>query len=475
MSTRVSLHCRAEAIALCLILTLMMSLSLASTARAEGDEERQGPRLPDPTYLLEDIEIIGDIKTTRSVVSDLLALELEQEVNVAVLNEARLRLLASGLFETAQFGLEAGSKRGFVVLVVTLEERNSILLSDLFLGSSARSPFWGGFGLVEGNFFGTGHSARMAFVASDEQFAIELGYQVPKLFSTDFSFGVHLHSSASTEWAHPLVARPELGREPFELDTVRLASRLSFGYAFSSAFSLFLDLRNDYLDSSSPFPELTHKLLHNGQSVLSSAILASELDTRDDPIMPRRGLRWHASVEGSSADFLSNYDFLKLLTQLHLAWEFVPGHVLRGFAMAGGIFGDAPYFDRFFVGDFDDLIPSRSLGLNFSARAPIDFFNSGADQLSYETILLAVACEYAIPLLERIDWIYRMEFFVSAGLFAATTPADERSEVQLGLLPSHGPRGAFPFDLSANLGLRVETPIGIFGLSFANALSLIPF
>ena len=111
-------------------------------------------------------------------------------------------------------------------------------------------------------------------------------------------------------------------------------------------------------------------LIMQGSSTLSTASLTAEYDTRDDPVMPSEGVRFNVSAEGSTDALVSDYAFLKLVAQSNLAWEFVPGHILRATLFGGAILGDAPYFERFYVGDFDDLLPSRNLGLGFATRPP---------------------------------------------------------------------------------------------------------
>src|SRR5690606_21678451 len=201
--------------------------------------------------------------------------------------------------------------------------------------------------------------------------------------------------------------------------------------------------------------ERLETLLVPGQSVLASAALTVELDTRDDPVIPRRGIRVNVSAEGSTSEVLSDYDHLKLLAQFNAALEFLPGHILRFDLVGGAIFGDAPFFERFFVGDFDDLIPARSLGLNFASRPAVDFFNTGADQLGYENFVFRGSVEYAIPIDIDVSWLYRTEFFLGAGVWGATTAEDDRGEVIIGLEPEPGVRDPFPVDLTVDLGLRV--------------------
>jgi len=445
-----------------------------SLAAQDTHEEQQGPRLPDPVYILERVELVGEFSTSKDLIHETLALELGQEVNVSILTQAQLRLLATGFFRTAQFGLEPGSERGNVIVRVVLEERNTILLSDLFLGTSQRSDFWGGLDVLDSNIFGIGHTARAAFVTSGDEFAFEVSYVDPTIFASPVSMGFTAHFSRGGEQAFPVVAADLNTPSSFEVDVLRAGGRLSNGLFILPQLGLFLDLRVEGLKSDSPFDDLLESQLQPGTSWLSTAALAVELDTRDDPVMPRNGVRLNLSAEGAHPSVVGDYQYLRLLGQLNFATEFLPGHILRLDLVGGTIIGEAPFFERFFVGDFNDLLPSRNLGLNFASRPAADFFNTGTDQLGYENNILRASAEYAIPLTEGIDWVYRSEFFLGGGLYAATTSDADAARVILGVEPMPGPRDPFPFDLTINLGLRVETSIGIFGLSFANGLALVP-
>ena len=456
-----------------LILFTCFGLVQAPSLYAEAPDA--GVHLPDPIYLLEEIELSGSYSTSDEAVINALGLELDQQVNMVILKEARLRLLSTGFFEQAQFGLEPGSERGKVVLHIELIERNTLLLADIFLGASEVYPFWAGLDLVEGNFLGTGHSLRGAFVASAGQLAVELGWFNPTLLGSDFSIGFTGHGSTGREEMYPLVAVPS-GMDPYNLELNRLGGRLSFGWLASEDIGLYLDLRGEYLNAqtSAPYTELLNDLIELGDGTLSVLALTFDFDTRDDPVIPREGLRFNLSAQGSSEAMGSDYDYIKVLGHSLWAWEFVPGHILRLSGAGGAIWGQAPYFERFFIGDFNDLVPARNLGRNFANQSGPDFFNTGADQISYENFIFRVSAEYAIPIDLKLSWVYRTEFFLGSGLVGATTPEADRAELMLGIEPEPGLRDPMPLDLSVDLGLRVETSIGIFGFSFANGMALVP-
>jgi outer membrane protein insertion porin family len=464
------------------VAALMSSLWLVSPAFADEGARLTEPftkpstKLPDPTYTLESVEIIGDTRTSPAVIVDTLDLRPGQPVNVSILREARLRLLATGYFRQAQFGMSPGSDKGRVILQITVEDRNTYLLSDLFIGSSRRSPFWGGLDIVDGNFLGYGQAARAAFVAGFDQYGFEVGWADPTLGASNISLAFRLHHLSGQERAFTL--SPKRGLNPgdfFNLDYRRSGGLTSIGYQLHPLFGLFLDVEADAIHADSPNAELTAPFIRLGDSFVLSARLAAEFDNRDDPVMPRHGARAHLSIEGASASLASSYDYLKLLLQMSLALEAAPGHILRFDALGGWISGGAPFFKRFFIGDLNDLVPARSLGLNFSSRPASDFFNTGTDQLSYETIAMRAAVEYALPLVDRLDLFERVELFFSAGVYGATTPSHRREDIVLGIEPREGERAGFPLDLTLDLGVRLETSVGVFGLSFANGIALIPF
>ena len=76
--------------------------------------------------------------------------------------------------------------------------------------------------------------------------------------------------------------------------------------------------------------------------------------------------------------------------------------------------------------------------------------------------------EYAVPLWRRRGFFYRGDAFAAFGSFAVASLEDLRvRDVSSGR--------ALPADLTADLGLRLDTYVGIFTVSIANALGRIPF
>ena len=184
------------------------------------------------------------------------------------------------------------------------------------------------------------------------------------------------------------------------------------------------------------------------------------------PVLPRSGGRLVASVEGAHAALGSSYDFVKARRCRRPSTSAMPrGHALGFHLFGGAIVGDAPYFDRFFVGDLNLLLPRRALGINFSTLPSRDLLGT----------------DIAAPPLRRLRG-------ARAGRVRDPDLAAPRLRLRRRRLRGrrpvrHGQQGGLrrrpaacawrnlPIDLTGDLGLRLDTYVGVFTISIANALS----
>ena len=91
-------------------------------------------------YTLEGIEIRGNERTLSRVISALLPWSPGDRLDPEDrrLLRARYRLLATGYFRDVELSLRRGSRRGRVVLVVAVRERNTLVIESLVAGVGAR-------------------------------------------------------------------------------------------------------------------------------------------------------------------------------------------------------------------------------------------------------------------------------------------------------------------------------------------------
>jgi hypothetical protein len=211
--------------------------------------------------------------------------------------------------------------------------------------------------------------------------------------------------------------------------------------------------------------------LHDGTSWLTTAGLGLQLDTRSDPVLPWSGDLAVVYVEAGGAATGSDYEEARLRAR----WQhYVPlagdRHVLS-FAVGGEVvLGDDPAgIDLLYTSDLSQLLPPRPLELTVSTQRPLDLLgeNSAAPRLG--TAGGVVALEYRYRLFRRTRLVYGGDLFVGAGLYglrgeAPACPAGEPCDLDADRV----------LDLTFDLGLRLDTEIGIFELSLGNAIGRLP-
>lgn len=445
-----------------------------------------------PRYTLERIEIRGNQKTESRLILGEMGLRAGDQIGASDprVQTARIRLLSLGYFLDVRLALERGLHRGGAILVVEVEERGTIILNALYLGSSAATAFWGGLDVAENNLLGRGISLGGGFVASTRpdaegaspNLAGRLRTLVPPLGDT----GVMLTATALASSGSELFRVPEdvAGSGAPErfvgLRIRRVGGVVGIGRALTPSIRVFLDFREEGVSArlpdttpvtpppagAPPQPAIDFGI-NPGFSRVGSLTTTLDLDTRSDPLVPRAGTHAALSVEGATADLASSYHYLKLLFQSSMYLPVWRRHVLGFHLFTGAIFGAAPIFDRFFVGDLDLFLPPRALGLNFSTQPARNWLGTAISGHRFDDYAARVLVEYSIPLWRRHRLIYSGDVFAAVGVFGMTSDAlDDVFDSRL---------SAWPVSVTGDLGVRLDTYIGVFTLSIANAVGRLPF
>jgi hypothetical protein len=203
--------------------------------------------------------------------------------------------------------------------------------------------------------------------------------------------------------------------------------------------------------------------LEDDTSRVITLFSAYDRDTRSDPVLPWQGDRLLLHAELGASVVGSSYDFGSLLAKYERWWP-VHGnsHVLSLHLGGGFVFGEVPLFERLHVGDINRMVSPRALGLVTSTTPSLDILGTSTDEISYGEIGGLAELQYSYKLFESQRFVYGGELFVGAGLWTlATTGALD-------------PRSSPPIDILLDAGLRLDTEIGIFELSMANALGRLP-
>ena len=443
----------------------------AATPRAEATPPGFTPGAPplpfDPTpqtrrYQIERIRIVGLQHTRDAEVRRHLLVgegELLDEERVLL---SRLRLLQLGWFSRVETRVERGSERGLVVLVVDVTERNTLIVTDLILGSTKPEPLYGGLGLSQQNFLGRGFGLSGAFAyggapagrpQDPDRFAARASFFAPNVEAPLVRHGLVLGASALVVHGEEFTCddpeckpfRGQYGAAP-RLRYRRLMGEGTVGTRPGPFERLLVSWRYEALHAQEigvpPVGGVEPAIL-SGNSRLSALTGTYEMDTRDDFFFPREGMRAQFQVTFGSRLLGGDYEYSRYLLQVESAFSFL-GH-LRFQGAIGAVQGSAPFFERFYGADWSyfALGPAvgRALELNFSTDS------------RYDAFLAMGGLEYAVPL-------WGSGGFFRRGYLALGARAVQ-STATLG-----GVRTPFSRSpLSADVALRFDTPVGVFSLS----------
>ncbi|HYP74380.1 MAG TPA: BamA/TamA family outer membrane protein [Polyangiaceae bacterium] len=446
-------------------------------------------------YTLEGLEVRGNARTRAQVVLRYVPFKRGDvfDVDDPEVELSRYRLLGTGFFRDVQFSLRKGSTRGFVVLVIDVVERNTIVINDVRMGISADADTHGNkrpltayaaIDVAETNLLGTGITLGSAVAVAEDQLALRVRFLDPAFLGSSWmTSGTLLYNDARDFFGNAQVLKEDPegndGSQSAVVNYKRFGGSLGVGRDLSISTQLWLNYRLETLDASYPL-EASHLRgfqtepidfdIIRGRSILSTLRATLEHDTRDHPFLPTRG--WHASVtaEVGLLPMGSDYDYQRAEVAASRWWRLPWNeHVLRLEMFAGAISGNAPFFEQYCVGDFSDFLPSRILGVNFDRRPAPNFLGTDIVEVRYGQYAFKLAGEYRVPLFRGHRSIYGIDFFASAGIYGVAGKRDITS-------PPVGYSGwsQFPVDLTGNFGFRMDTSAGGFVFAFSNVLGFIP-
>ena len=469
--------------------------------RAESDESAPSAAVRKPgrvglRYHLEHVEVRGNTTTLSRVVLALVPFTPGDTLDVddKELELTRFRLLATGFFRDVQLSLRKGTVRGSVVLVISVVERNTVVVNDVWLGLSADADpssgrarpltAYGGLDVSETNLAGTGIALGGAFAIAERQLALRTRFSDPRFLRSSWTAEAQLLFNNAKDFfgnRDVLVDDPTqtVAQDYAVLAYQRFGGRVGAGHDVGSvATRVFFDYRLEKVDATPPLAA-SHKRgsdvepidfdIVRGSSVLSTVSATLVHDTRDEAFLPNRG--WHvlALAEASLTPLGSDYPYGKLVVRgsrwMPLPWA----HVLRIEGIFGSVFGDAPMFEKFYIGDYSDLRPHRALDLAFDRRAAPNFLNNAIAEVRYGDYAARVNVEYRVPLHRGRVTIYGVDFFASTGVYGVANGRDLTR-------PPRGYSGlsTVPVDLTFNLGIRADTAVGGFSLGIANFIGFVP-
>ncbi len=444
-------------------------------------------------YSLEGIEVRGNTSTLARVVLRYVPFRAGDTLDVddKELELTRFRLLGTGFFRDVHLSLRRGSRRGYVVLVVNVVERNTIVVNDVWLGLSADADpsgtarpltAYGGIDVADRNVAGTGVTLGGAVALAENQLGLRARFADPQFLGTSYTAEAQLLYNKALDFfgnRDVLVDDPtEVAEDYAVVSYRRFGGLLGAGHDLGVSTQLYIDYRLEKIDATLPLAASHHRgldiapidfYIHDGTSVLSTLRATLLHDTRDEPVLPTKGIYLLVTGDASLTPLGSDYPYAKLTTDLS-GWVPLPwGHVLRIHGFAGAIFGDAPMFEKFYVGDYSDLLPDRVLDLNFDRRAAPNFLGTDIVEIRYGSYAAKMDAEYRIPLYRGHRSIYGVDFFASTGFYGVANQEDFTNHAR-----GYSGLATVPVDFTFNLGLKIESSAGGFTFGVSNFLGFIP-
>jgi len=450
-------------------------------------------------YTLERVEVRGNTRTRDRVILRYLKFKPGDilDVDDPELVLTRYRLLGTGFFRDVQFALRKGSRRGLVILVVDVVERNTIVINDIGMGLSSDADLngntrpltaYGGIDVAETNLAGSGYTIGAALAVAQNQFAFRGRFLDPSFLGTPWMVSASLlynrandyfGTTSHVDWVTAEGERKHNSSYAI-VDYSRLGGNLGIGRDLGTSTQLWLYYRLETIQAKVPLQAWEDRGqgniapiafdIRSGRSVLSTVRATLQYDTRDHPFLPTRG--WYVSAWGELAlpTFGSDYDYQRFDISASHWWKIrgIP-HVLRLQMFAGEETGDVPFFEQYYVGDFTDFRAPRMLGLNFERRPPPAIFGTLIKAQRYGEYAAKLGLEYRIPVYRGSRSVYGIDLFMSAGLWSLINRRDLRNPP-----PGYSGLARFPIDLTANVGFRMDTSAGGLTFAFSNILGFIP-
>jgi outer membrane protein assembly factor BamA len=443
-----------------------------------------------PPIVIERIEIIGNTSTARRVIVRALPFAEGDAMRAGDprLRAARIKILALGYFrEVSPIRLSRGSSRGRVVVTIRVVERGTVILNRLWFGTSLQTPWWVGVDAGERNFYGTGMALGGALVFAGEgeapgsrsQRAGEIRLGDPSILGTRIGASGSLHWVRASEPYRVAGAASDDRPEQFEaFDYSRIGGRLGGEVSLTPLSRLSFGARLERVDARLPAAptrmledgtsERVELFLRPGVSRVVTASVGFDRDSRSDPVLPYDGDRVQLYGELGTGVIGSSYDY-GLLAASYERWWTIRSvtHVVSIHLTGGVVLGDAPLFDRFHVGDLNRLVTPRALGLTVSTTPARDLFGTAADDIYYGEVGGVAELQYSYRLFRSRRFVYGGDLFAGAGVWALANAGALR-------VRDRPARKALPIDLLVDVGLRLDTEVGIFELTLANGLGRVP-
>jgi outer membrane protein insertion porin family len=444
---------------------------------------------------IEQIKIVGTKKTKNYVILREMKQKAGDVYNVKAMHLDLQRIYDLDIFEiesASSYKTEPGSDLGKVNIVIPVKEKKTGEVS-LGLGYSSRNKLVGQAKLTENNFRGHAQKVNLLWEQSGTRGASgEIGFFEPWLDSKNTSLGVNIYNKLSYRFSNNSLPT---GGNSNDFDERRQGGSITISRPLNPMNRAFLTMRTESIDAGKLEGVLLESQYNLGQGArVTSGTLRMANDNRDSQLDPFMGGYNSASVEFGTASFddwgwttgpidmqSTKQDGAFSKYNLELRKYLSKGGARKDFnerrrrlalrVMAGGLTGDVPFSEQYFMGGAETLRGYRE------------------DRFWGKYMMLASA-EYRVPLAPSLTGVLFADYGDAWGApeHYRVTPKETKVET----LPSTdpptyhqefvpGPGGdpvlvplikdltqhtGFKGNLGYGIGIRVNTPLGPLRLDY---------
>ncbi|MFZ1863059.1 MAG: BamA/TamA family outer membrane protein [Polyangiales bacterium] len=453
-------------------------------------------------YVLEGIVVIGNKRTKSRVIRELVPLKqgdfLDPESPELLATE--WKLMGTGWFAHVNLHLERGAERGYVVLVVEVKERNTVVIEQLVAGLSegvakttdrGRTLFpWLGFKITETNLAGLGIRLSGTALVSEFQQGGRLDLTYPRLIKNEYAlrFATYFLNGREFYGNSPLVSVPcgmptcpgtsmvnkavvRYRRGGFVVGTGKdFTTKLSYSLDWIGEFVSVLDRPQAASETRGNEIVPIDFAIEDGHSFVSSLRFRLVFDKRDDPGITKEGVLFQGEVLVGTRFFGSDYSYIRIMADVRRWWRLPWNHTIRIGAFGGAALGNTPFFYLFHISDLSDLIPSRFLEMQLDGRPPPNLLGTSIENNYLGELSWRLDVGYDIPVYERVRdrGLREIDLYTLVGLISLT---DLRAPV--GGVSGYSGFSRFPLDLTFDFGFRFDTRVGVFQVGFSTVLGFI--
>ncbi len=382
-----------------IILSILIILCLVQFARANDN-------LVGVTGIIEKIEVQGSTKIREGFIRREITLKPGEDFNLEQAMECKNNILRNLKYiEAVNLYIEPGSEEGKLIVIFELEERKS---KSFIMGAgySEEEKFFGSWQIWYENFLHRGMKLGVELKEGKNVHGKSLTIYEPWLFHTPHSFKFKIYS-----YEYKKIQYPYEGKGEYWID--------SDGAGFEFGKRAILEnvvLRLKYRDENvhlSDLKDVTPEVTSIKKNASLNSLAAQlDFDTRKfQPIEgkfeltfedydttwlnPIDGRKYELSVEVVNDLFGADYSFNKWMLNLNQYLKLGARQVLALSGRGGYIAGDAPFYERFYVGGGETIRGYKERGLT----------NTGGNKL------LVLTTEYRLGLTKSVQGV----LFADAG------------------------------------------------------------